>query len=137
MSTVAIVGWPRFALRVALVVGRCGRDSRSDWGVVERCGHDFELFGSAPKISKLGLILGGIAAKNNIAADSPPARPSADKQTDHQRQSVNRPGQLLSISLAIVLEAVLCFRNNCVAKRRELGRRTRFNTTLRSSRSTL
>jgi len=27
-------------------------------GVVERCGHDFELFGSAPKISKLGLIVG-------------------------------------------------------------------------------
>ncbi|MFC6316211.1 hypothetical protein ACFQHW_11605 [Lapidilactobacillus achengensis] len=47
-------------------------------GVVERCGHDFEIFGSTPKISKLGLILGGKAAKNNIAADSPPARPSAN-----------------------------------------------------------
>ncbi len=46
-------------------------------GVVERGGRHFELFGSAPKISKLNLILGGRAAKNNLAADSPPARPSA------------------------------------------------------------
>ncbi len=47
-------------------------------GVVERGGHDLKLFGKPPKIFKLGLILGGRAAKNNIAADSPPARPSAN-----------------------------------------------------------
>ncbi len=45
----------------------------------ERGGRHFELFGNAPKISKLSLILGGRAAKNNIAADSPPARPSAER----------------------------------------------------------
>ncbi len=108
---------PQLALRVALVVGRCGgapgraggggnvfhaiafcADTQFHWidcinpakSLVvlksnplrctlcfERGGHDFELFGNPPKISKLGLILGGKAAKNNIAADSPPARPSA------------------------------------------------------------
>ena len=40
-------------------------------------------------------------------------------------ESVSRPGQLLSISLATILEAGPCLRNSCVAKRRKLGRRTR------------
>ncbi|WP_461219446.1 hypothetical protein [Lapidilactobacillus salsurivasis] len=40
-------------------------------------------------------------------------------------ESASRPGQLLSISLATILEAGLCLRNSCVAKRKKLGRRTR------------
>ncbi|MFC6315464.1 hypothetical protein ACFQHW_07805 [Lapidilactobacillus achengensis] len=40
-------------------------------------------------------------------------------------ESVSRPGQLLSISLAKILEAGLCLRSFCVAKRKKLGRRTR------------
>ncbi|MFC6315306.1 hypothetical protein ACFQHW_06965 [Lapidilactobacillus achengensis] len=40
-------------------------------------------------------------------------------------ESESRPGQLLSISLANILEAGLCLRNICVAKRKKLGRRTR------------
>ncbi len=58
----------------------------------ERGGHDFELFGSTPKISKLGLIVGDksptiISRLTHPQPDLPPS-----KQTNHQRQSVNRPG---------------------------------------------
>ncbi|WP_125598862.1 hypothetical protein [Lapidilactobacillus achengensis] len=44
-----------------------------------------------------------------------------------EKKSESHPGLLLSINLAKVLEAVLCFRNLCVAKRKKLGWRTRFN----------
>ena len=38
------------------------------------------------------------------------------------KNSAQRNGLTSSISLATVLEAGLCLRNSCVAKRRELGR---------------
>ncbi|WP_261807488.1 hypothetical protein, partial [Lapidilactobacillus luobeiensis] len=56
-------------------------------GVVERCGHDFELFGSAPKISKLGLIVSDksptiISRLTHPQPDLPP-----DEQANHQRHA--------------------------------------------------
>ncbi len=118
---------------MALVDGECGGWMASvvglqvGLGVVERCGHDLKLFGSAPKIFKLGLIVGDksptiISRLTHPQPDLPP-----DEQTNHQRQSAEHNGLTLNINLARILEAGPSLKKLSVVKRRSQVYGARFN----------